>query len=165
MTDTRRALLWGVFSVSLVMLWDGWNKHNGHPSMFSPPVAASAAAGASAPGVPSAAVAAQPAGVAPVPGSVAAAAPSQKIEITTDLVRATIDTRGAGLVGLSLPRYLDEHDASKPVVLFDQSVDASDAKFAVPVIRHGLIRKANLPVAVTTATGTVGQFTFVGSDA
>ena len=50
-------------------------------------------------------------------------------------------------------------------ILFDQSVDASDAKFAVPVIRHGLIRKANLPVAVTTATGTVGQFTFVGSDA
>ncbi|NRT56845.1 membrane protein insertase YidC [Sphaerotilus uruguayifluvii] len=123
MTDTRRALLWGVFSVSLVMLWDGWNKHNGHPSMFSPPVAASAVAGASAPGVPSAAVAAQPAGVAPVPGSVAAAAPSQKIEITTDLVRATIDTRGASLVGLSLPRYHDEHDASKPVVLFDQSAE------------------------------------------
>lgn len=50
-------------------------------------------------------------------------------------------------------------------LLFDQSVDAGDAKFAVPVIRHGIIRKANLPVAITTATGTVGQFTFVGSDA
>ena len=39
MTDTRRAVLWGVFSVSLVMLWDGWSKHNGQPSMFAPPPA------------------------------------------------------------------------------------------------------------------------------
>ena len=39
MTDIRRALLWGVFSISLVMLWDAWNKHNGRPSMFDAPVA------------------------------------------------------------------------------------------------------------------------------
>ena len=50
-------------------------------------------------------------------------------------------------------------------VLFDQPVETGDATFAVPVIRHGLIRTANLPVEITTATGSVGQFTFVGSDA
>ncbi|WP_346007458.1 hypothetical protein [Janibacter terrae] len=49
-------------------------------------------------------------------------------------------------------------------VLFNQPVDGQ-AKFAVPVIRHGLIRRANLPVAITTATGSTGSFTFVGSDA
>ncbi|MGR6805109.1 membrane protein insertase YidC [Sphaerotilus natans] len=119
MTDTRRALLWGIFSVSLVMLWDGWNKHNGQPSMFAPPVAASAAAAGSAPGVPAAP--AQPAGVAPLPGLAAGSEPSRTIDISTDLVRASIDTRGASLVGLTLPRYRDEHDTSKPVVLFDRS--------------------------------------------
>ncbi|KDB51888.1 60 kDa inner membrane insertion protein [Sphaerotilus natans subsp. natans DSM 6575] len=119
MTDTRRALLWGIFSVSLVMLWDGWNKHNGQPSMFAPPVAASAAAAGSAPGVPAAP--AQPAGVAPLPGLAAGGEPSRTIDISTDLVRASIDTRGASLVGLTLPRYRDEHDTSKPVVLFDRS--------------------------------------------
>ncbi|MCK6404040.1 MAG: membrane protein insertase YidC [Sphaerotilus natans subsp. sulfidivorans] len=119
MTDTRRALLWGIFSVSLVMLWDGWNKHNGQPSMFAPPVAASAAAAGSAPGVPAAP--AQPAGVAPLPGLAAGGEPSRTIDIITDLVRASIDTRGASLVGLTLPRYRDEHDASKPVMLFDRS--------------------------------------------
>ncbi|MET3603025.1 YidC/Oxa1 family membrane protein insertase [Sphaerotilus sulfidivorans] len=119
MTDTRRALLWGIFSVSLVMLWDGWNKHNGQPSMFAPPVAASAAAAGSAPGVPAAL--AQPAGVAPLPGLAAGGEPSRTIDISTDLVRASIDTRGASLVGLTLPRYRDEHDTSKPVMLFDRS--------------------------------------------
>lgn len=119
MTDTRRALLWGIFSVSLVMLWDGWNKHNGQPSMFAPPVAASAAAAGSAPGVPAAP--AQPAGVAPLPGLAAGGEPSRTIDISTDLVRASIDTRGASLVGLTLPRYRDEHDTSKPVMLFDRS--------------------------------------------
>ena len=119
MTDTRRALLWGIFSVSLVMLWDGWNKHNGQPSMFAPPVAASAAAAGSAPGVPAAPT--QPAGVAPLPGLAAGGEPSRTIDISTDLVRASIDTRGASLVGLTLPRYRDEHDTSKPVMLFDRS--------------------------------------------
>ena len=37
MTDIRRSILWIVFSVSLVMLWDAWNIHNGRPSMFGPP--------------------------------------------------------------------------------------------------------------------------------
>ena len=50
-------------------------------------------------------------------------------------------------------------------ILFDQPIQTGDEKFAVPVIRHGLIRTAKLPVAITTAAGTVGQFTFVGSDA
>ena len=37
MTEMRRTLLWVVFSMSLVLLWDAWNKHNGQPSMFGPP--------------------------------------------------------------------------------------------------------------------------------
>ena len=44
MTDMRRTLLWVVFLMSLALLWDGWNKYNGHPSMFSPAPAARPAA-------------------------------------------------------------------------------------------------------------------------
>ena len=47
MTDMRRTLLWVVFTMSLVLLWDGWNKHTGRPSMFGG--ASRPAAGASAP--------------------------------------------------------------------------------------------------------------------
>ncbi len=34
MTDIRRTLLWVVFTMSLVLLWDAWNKHTGQPSIF-----------------------------------------------------------------------------------------------------------------------------------
>ena len=36
MTDIRRTLLWVVFTMSLVLLWDAWLKHSGQPSMFGP---------------------------------------------------------------------------------------------------------------------------------
>jgi YidC/Oxa1 family membrane protein insertase len=131
MTDLRRTLLWVVFSMSLVLIWDAWNKHNGNPSMFGPaPVAKPAAAGAStAPGavpVPSAAtstaVAAAPGATpAPVPAPAASAAQAQRVTVTTDLVKATIDTQGASLVRLELLKQRDQNDRSKNVVLFDQS--------------------------------------------
>lgn len=47
-------------------------------------------------------------------------------------------------------------------VLFDQSVDDADAKFAVPVIRHGLIRTNKLPVDFTPVVAA--GFVFVGGD-
>lgn len=64
-----------------------------------------------------------------------------------------------------LKPWTDAEGEELGFILFDQPVQAGDAKFAVPVIRHGLIRTANLPVAVATTLGSVGQFTFVGSDA
>ena len=39
MTEMRRTLLWVVFSMSLVLLWDAWNKHTGQPSLFGTPQA------------------------------------------------------------------------------------------------------------------------------
>ncbi len=44
MTDMRRTLLWVVFSMSLVLLWDAWNKHQGEPSIFGPRTTAPSAA-------------------------------------------------------------------------------------------------------------------------
>ena len=124
MTDTRRAVLWGVFSVSLVMLWDGWSKHNGQPSMFAPPPpAVTAPAQTTTAGVPAAAAASAVAGAAVLPTATPAVPASEKVEITTDLVRATFDTRGGSLVRMALPRYKDEHDATKPVMLFDQTAE------------------------------------------
>ncbi|MEY4909521.1 MAG: rane protein insertase YidC, partial [Pseudomonadota bacterium] len=104
LTDTRRAVLWGVFSVSLVMLWDGWSKHNGQPSMFAPPPpAVMAPAQAGAAGVPAAAAASAAAvsGVAVLPAAAAGVPASQKVEVTTDLVQATFDTRGGSIVRMA----------------------------------------------------------------
>lgn len=32
--DMQRTILWMIFSLSLLFLWDGWQKYNGQPSMF-----------------------------------------------------------------------------------------------------------------------------------
>ncbi|MGQ3051844.1 MAG: membrane protein insertase YidC [Roseateles sp.] len=111
MTDIRRTVLWVVFTMSLVLLWDGWQKHNGQPSMFSPapPKAVSTAPGTPASGgVPSAIVGAgQATGTAPAP---AAAAPSEKITISTDVLTVTVDTLGGDIVRAELPKYLTSYD-------------------------------------------------------
>ncbi len=136
MNDMRRTILWVVFSVSLVLLWDAWNIHNGKAPMFAPRPAAVAASGASAlaPALPGSAAA------VPVPGAaitaaalpaalpasgVAAAGPAmaEKITITTDVLKATLDSKGGDLVRLELLNYSDAADANKHVLLFDQSAD------------------------------------------
>jgi YidC/Oxa1 family membrane protein insertase len=133
MTDMRRTLLWVVFSMSLVLIWDAWNKHNGQPSMFGPtPVAKAASAAAVPPSAsglptPSAALASPAPGVAPAAPTVAAASASaalavaEQVIISTDLVKATLDSKGGTLVRSELLNYRDQNDRTRNVVLFDQS--------------------------------------------
>ncbi|MEO8298721.1 MAG: membrane protein insertase YidC [Burkholderiales bacterium] len=127
MTDMRRALLWGIFSVSLVMLWDGWNKHQGHPSMFEAPVAAAPVAAptpasASVPNASSLPVASGAAPTAPTPAAPAAsAAMSETVVVTTDTLKATFDTRGASLVRLELLKHHETGAERHNVVLMERS--------------------------------------------
>ena len=56
--DIRRTVLWMIFSFSLLLLWNNWQIHNGKPSLFGVPPAASttespAAANNATPSVPS----------------------------------------------------------------------------------------------------------------
>jgi len=136
MNEMRRTLLWVVFSMSLVLLWDGWNKHNGRQSMFGPTkVAEVVSQGASAAGGPATASLPQPATTVPnaatMPGMTppiaavepAASATSQKVEITTDVVKATVDTLGGSVTRLEMLKQVDHLDHSKNEVLFDASAD------------------------------------------
>jgi len=136
MNDIRRTLLWVVFSMSLVLLWDGWNKYNGKPSMFSPtPTAPAAAPAAATGGTPPASVALgtpPAAGVAALPGAATGAAvatpvvgavpaASEKIAITTDVFRFTLDSNGGDPVKVELLKEVDQNDPTRNVVLFDHS--------------------------------------------
>ena len=133
MTDMRRTLLWVVFTMSLVLLWDAWNKHTGRPTFFGAPrPAASAAAPPAAPpalgvpavGVPTPSAALPVAGGAPAP-AVPAAAPAlpttARVVVTTDVVKATFDSQGGSLVQLELLNYRDPVDRTRNVLLLDQS--------------------------------------------
>jgi YidC/Oxa1 family membrane protein insertase len=131
MTDMRRTLLWVVFTMSLVLLWDAWNKHTGQPSLFggTPRPAATGSAGPASGAAPAAAVPA-PASVGTPPvaaGGVPAvqAAPavpaSEQVVVTTDVVRATFDSVGGALVKLELLAHRDLVDPKRNVMLFDQT--------------------------------------------
>ena len=134
MTDMRRTILWVVFLMSLVLLWDAWGKHTGQPSLFGSllrpastvkPTPSAAAPSASTVSVPSAiavptatgAVAATPA----LPATPAAAPAGEQVTLTTDVVKATFDSQGGTLVRLELLAYEDDTAASRHVLLMDQS--------------------------------------------
>ncbi|HEU0305866.1 MAG TPA: membrane protein insertase YidC, partial [Lysobacter sp.] len=133
MTDIRRTLLWVVFTMSLVLLWDAWNKHTGQPSMFSPaprptapaaPDAAPSAAGLPQAGVPVAAATSTPAAAAGPTAVPATASPAGDITtVTTDLVSAQFDSAGGSLVRLELLAHADAEDRQRKVLLFDRSAE------------------------------------------
>ncbi len=125
--DIKRTVLWVVFSFSLLLLWDSWMRHNGHQSMFFPsanPTQEQAAANPAAPTaspngspVPQAGTSAP--AVLPGNDSGAVATKGETIVITTDLVKASIDTVGGELKRLELLKQPDVVDPTKNVVLFD----------------------------------------------
>jgi YidC/Oxa1 family membrane protein insertase len=149
MNDIRRTLLWVVFSMSLFLLWDAWNKHQGNPSFLSPTPAPVTVAGSAPAAVPVPASVPAPAGVPvlgasaqavpAVPPAMAAPAAGEQVTITTDLLKATLDSRGGDLVRLELlgqqeqveePWYEpflaifrggSKKQDAKNVLLFDQS--------------------------------------------
>ncbi len=128
MTDIRRTLLWVVFTMSLVLLWDAWNKHTGQPSIFGSPATPAAVPGATGPGAaavpaPQATPAAGVSAVAGTPPTGAGAVPSQAVTITTDVARITFDSRGASVVRFELLGHRDQNDASRNIVVLDRSAE------------------------------------------
>src|SRR5437868_1551695 len=100
--DTQRLVLFVVFSFSLLMLWEAWQKAQNPPAPTTvsgqqSDVPSGAAAKSAVPGaqtgaaVPGAAGKAATATPAQPP---APAAPRQRIRVETDLVVADIDTQG-----------------------------------------------------------------------
>jgi YidC/Oxa1 family membrane protein insertase len=163
MTDIRRTLLWVVFSMSLVLLWDAWQKHNGHPSMFGGS-ARPAAVGATTPpasaGVPSASLpsavpsAAGATATAAVPAPPAALPKGEQVTLSTDVVKATFDSQGGSLVRLELLGYRDSVDPTHNVVLLDQSANR------LYVAQTGLVTTqagVALPNHLTQMTATPGE--------
>jgi YidC/Oxa1 family membrane protein insertase len=51
--DIKRTVLWVIFAMSLLMLWDKWMIHSGKPSLFFPATTAQQAKNASAAGTAS----------------------------------------------------------------------------------------------------------------
>ena len=180
--DIQRTILMIIFGMSLVFLYDNWQKSQGRPSMLSGPTveqkavptptpggtAAPAPAGAvpaaaSAPAVPApadaGAIAAAPA---------AAAVPAERVRIATDRLRVEIDPTGAVVARVELLQQTvapdwtaaglvglvtgKKHDPSAKVVLLESN------KNRVYLARTGLTGPAGarLPNHLTPFTPVAG---------
>jgi len=143
MDINKRTILWIVFAVSLVVLWNNWMVSTGKPSMFAPAPAQTAKAAEAKKSELPAASATAAAGAAALPGAPAAAEPfkSERITVTTDLFRVDVDTLGGTIKRLELLKFKDGVDPTKNQVLFD--VDAGTGK--TYLAQTGLIGAPGLP--------------------
>ena len=118
--DNRRLILLLVFSFSLIMLWDGWQRQNqpkpAAVATTTVPAAAGAAGVVPTPTLPPAA------GTLPtaVPSTAVAVAPgAASAKIRTDLYVAHISAQGGDITRLELVGHPETEDKSKNFVLFD----------------------------------------------
>jgi YidC/Oxa1 family membrane protein insertase len=163
MDINKRTILWIVFAVSLVVLWNNWMVSTGKPSMFAPAPAQTAKAPAAKPSeLPSASATAATAGAAALPGAAATDAPfkSERITVTTDLFRVDIDTLGGTVKRLELLNYKDGVDTHKNQVLFD--VDNATGKTYLG--QTGLIGAPGLPNHTTGFVAKPGPRMLAGAN-
>jgi YidC/Oxa1 family membrane protein insertase len=157
MTDIRRTMLWVIFSMSLLFIWDGWNKHQGKPSFFStfPATSISNSPNTITASLPktSSVPAADSVGLPRIP--VTSIVATQKVEIRTDVVKATIDSQGATLSRVELLLQKDPFDVTKNVVVLDQSAER------IYLAQTGLIAgtTSQLPNHLTSMTILPGETT------
>jgi len=121
--DNRRLILLLVFSFSLIMLWDAWQKQS-LPKSATVATQTAVVPSVSAPAgvVPTPTLAAAGAGAvsAAVPVAAAVVAPgAATAKIRTDLYAADISSQGGDITRLELVRHPDTEDKSKHFVLFD----------------------------------------------
>jgi YidC/Oxa1 family membrane protein insertase len=149
MTDIRRTVLWVVFTMSLVFLWDGWQRHQGRPSMFSPTPAATAPAAVPATGSASAMLpAAMQTGATPAaaaaPGAPASAPQGELVAIETDLIKAQFSTLGGSLVDVALLKHGDDTPERAPMRVLDRA--------RAYAAQSGLVGVAGAPMHETLMT-------------
>ena len=142
MNDIRRTILWVIFGFAAILLWDKWQISMGRKATFFPSPVSQSAAPANAASTPlntssAPSSAGVPTGVAPVaavPQDVAAKATvGERFDISTDVLKLTLDTAGGSLVRAELLQYADSDDKNRNFVLLD------DAKDRVYLAQSGVI--------------------------
>jgi YidC/Oxa1 family membrane protein insertase len=131
--QTQRTILWIVFSMSLLFLWDAWQRHTGKPSLFgAPPASQSTAADtnqavskeaakgeardASVPPAPNA----MPAATIPATDSAATTrAVATTIKLRNDKLSLDIDLAGGQVRRAELLAYRDSENPDARVTLLD----------------------------------------------
>jgi YidC/Oxa1 family membrane protein insertase len=116
--DLQRIFLFLIFSFSLMLVWDGWQRHQ-HPEL-QVQQSASTNKETSQSTVPVGSILPAPAGTEPISTSSIKQAAGQNIHVKTDVLDVEISTIGGDINRLALLKHPDSLDKSKPLVLFDR---------------------------------------------
>ena len=177
MNDIRRSILWVVFGLSMVLIWDKWQIHNGHQPTFFPgsaPVSAPAAStgkpaatdastgkpAATDASLPSATTLPNPSSAAAAAGEAPGGAPgavAQRYEVSTDVLKLVFNSEGGSLIGAQLLKHAEATRQSKdqteqPFTLLTQAGDR------IYVAQTGLIG-GSFPTHKTPMTRVGGDTT------
>lgn len=138
--DTQRLFLFLIFSFSLVLVWDGWQRYQ-HPEQFAQPSAAAnealpkpqtQPAGAGQAVTPPASA---QAGIAQQPVQPAVA---RTIRVKTDTIEAEISSIGGDISRLALLKHPDGTDKNKPLVLFERGAGTHNYAAQSGLLGEGL---------------------------
>jgi YidC/Oxa1 family membrane protein insertase len=149
--DIRKTLLWAIFTISAILLFDGWQKHSGQPSLFS-----QAPAKESAVVAPSAGNKDLPKPIASTTIAPTVATTQRTGEIITlknDVLELEIDTLGGAIVKARLLKHLEEDKS--PVLLFDRSKERQYFARTGLVSASGLELPNHTQVFAATKNGAV----------
>lgn len=125
--DIKRTVLWVIFFMSVVMLYDNWQRDHGRPSLFFPnttptQTGASAASDTTTPGAQSADLPQTSSDTTAAPAA-QPAAKGQRIHFKTDVYDGDIDTVGGTLSRLSLVKEGDGKQPDLYITLFDRTAN------------------------------------------
>jgi len=143
--DTKRLILFVIFSFSIMMLWEAWQRDHGQhePQQELSQSSASNDAGIPHPAATQSAVV-QESGFSLQQG--------ERIQVQTDLIQVEIDTTGGDIRRLELLKHRDSKDIAKNFVLLDDR-----AAPAVYVAQSGLIG-GGLPSHKVLFTAKAGNY-------
>jgi YidC/Oxa1 family membrane protein insertase len=111
--DTQRLILFLVFSFSLLLLWEAWQKELRPPAPANPPTQGPVPTPSTGPATPAGRSGdALPTTLAP------AGKPRERLRVHTDTMLAEIDTQGGDIVYLELLQHKDTLHETKNFVLF-----------------------------------------------
>ena len=133
MNEIRRIILWLVFVFSLALLWDQWEISQGRKAMFMPTPTKAVPTAAAPQTTNDAPAPVVNAAVPQMDNQPAASTQSERIEVTTDVLKLTFDTQGGNLLRAELLKHVDVHRPGQNVFLLD------DSKERVYMAQTGLI--------------------------
>jgi len=148
--DTQRLILFIVFTFSLFLLWEAWQREQQPREQV---VAGSPGVAPEAPKPTQDLAPPSPSGSSPVPptGGVESSSTAGRAVVSSDVLRAEISALGGDIVRLELLKFGDKEDPSKRFVLFEQGAGRTY------LAQNGLIGE-NLPSHKTEFSVAPGKY-------